>query len=295
MSQFTFLGVLLLVAAAAFWLSQHTLTKPLRALTLRTRKLAEGQFDIAPQIHTLAELDQLSRTFDEMAAAIRDSLDRKTAMERLAHEAQRAAEAANRAKSDFVANMSHEIRTPLNAIIGLSELLATGPLDEAQRDSVETINTSGEHLLHLINDILDFSRIESATPQLEQRDFDLRRTVEEVLEMLGPRARDKYLEMACEFAPGTPELICGDKARLRQVLVNYVGNSVKFTEAGEILVSVSAVCEGERHRYQVAVRDTGIGIAPEHVDRLFKPFSQVDATNTRRYEIGRASCRERVS
>ncbi|WP_292998945.1 CHASE domain-containing protein [Nevskia sp.] len=209
-------------------------------------------------------------------------------------QARSAVEAANRAKSEFLANMSHEIRTPLNAILGTAELMADAPLDADQRASLDTIRHSGDHLLHVINDILDFSKVEAGQIELDEQVFDLPHTVDEALEQAAVAAAAKGLELACEIDDGVPVMIRADRGRLRQVLVNYLSNAVKFTERGSVLVSIRAeALDAQRLRLHVAVRDTGIGIAPERLDRLFRSFSQVDASTTRRYGgtgLGLAIC-----
>jgi signal transduction histidine kinase/DNA-binding response OmpR family regulator len=206
-------------------------------------------------------------------------------------EAKHTAEAATRAKSAFLANMSHEIRTPMNAVIGMTSLLNETPLTQEQREFVEIIRTGSDSLLDIINDILDFSKIESDKLELDMQPFDLRICMEEALGLFSAVAADKKLVVTYRFDPETPRYIIGDVTRLRQILVNLISNAIKFTQQGEVVLTVSARqihdphTEAEAHRYQLlfAVSDTGIGIASERMDRLFLSFSQVDASTTRKY------------
>jgi two-component system, sensor histidine kinase and response regulator len=224
-----------------------------------------------------------ARVADRTSDLVKEVVERKQAETRM-RQAKEAAETANKAKSEFLANMSHEIRTPINGVIGMTGLALETELTSEQREYLETVRVSADSLLDVINDILDFSKIEARKMDVECTEFDLRESMEVTLKTLALRAGEKKLELLADISPDVPDLVKGDSAKLRQVIVNLIGNAIKFTSAGEVCLTIhSELDQPDTSLLHFTVSDTGIGIPQDRLQAIFDPFSQVDASTTRRF------------
>ena len=280
----------LAIAGATSFVISTTVTRPVQSLHAAVGRVSGG--DLSVSIPGAAggkgELGELARAFNHMVEQLRTRQE----LERLVEESR----AASEAKSQFLANMSHEIRTPLNGVLGMTEVLRQTDLSSKQERYVELLETSGKILANIINDILDFSKIEAGKLELESLDFDLRKTIREVKDVLQPKAQAKGLEIRAEIAPELAAGFCGDAKRLQQILINLMNNAIKFTESGHIQVAASldrALPDATLVRFEVS--DTGIGVPADRIGRLFHSFSQVDASTTRKYGgtgLGLAICKQ---
>ncbi len=265
------------IAALLALFAANRVTRPLVLLVDASRRIQNGEGSVRLRPADLGDLAEVAASFNGML----DTLVRRT---RELVSAKEAAETMTRTKSEFLANMSHEIRTPMNGVLGMLELLEQSTLPASERSFVRTARNSAESLLGVLNDILDFSKIEAGKLQLESIDFDVRELAEEVTALLAKQAHAKGIELLCNVPSDLPPRVRGDPTRLRQVLVNLVGNALKFTQKGEVALSVAQDGTGERGiALSFEVRDTGIGMSTETVGRLFRPFTQADSSTTRKY------------
>ncbi len=233
-------------------------------------------------LYTVQPDEGLLNMLEHIGSQLGQVVRRQRAEEEL-HRAKASAESANRAKSDFLTTMSHEMRTPMNAILGMADLLSESPLQEEQRGYVEIFQKAGANLLALINDSLDLAKVESGRFELESIGFDLRALLEKIIEMMTSRAQDRGLQLTLEISPEVPSGLVGDPNRLRQILLNLVGNALKFTERGSVTLRVE-LDPGEAPGWlRFSVIDTGIGIAAEKSEMIFDRFTQADSSTTRQY------------
>ncbi len=282
-------------SASILFLALGTWLYRLRNLVDAAQSISQGDFSDSVADHHQDEIGRLARSFEEMRVALQhrdqnlqqftetlqDQVQKRTLDLRTALSA---AEEASRTKSLFLANMSHELRTPLNGVIGMVDLMLAAEPNTQQRRYCDVAKSSARSLLELINDILDFSKIEAGKLEMETAPFDLHEAIESVAGMFGERAEKKKIELICGLSPDVPRMVNGDPVRLRQVLMNLISNALKFTERGEVVIRAALEEQGDSFAVvKMSVKDSGIGIPPDRIKRLFQSFSQVDASTTRKF------------
>ncbi len=297
---------IIVVLVLISYLFGRKIAKPLAMLNKATEKIGKGDFEYRIDERRKDEFGALARSFNSMAgklqetttsvALLENEIKHRKQIEADLRESEEKADAANKAKSNFLANMSHEIRTPMNAVIGFTDMLLDTDLAEDQRDYATTVKKSGETLLSLLNDILDFSKIEAGELDIEKIDFDPELLAYDVCEVIRPRIESKPIEILCHIGAELPPYVKGDPGRYRQVLTNLMGNASKFTESGEIELSLDIEAEeGDRVKLHATIRDTGVGIPKDKLSAIFDPFKQADGSTTRKYGgtgLGLSICKQ---